>query len=779
METVDQERAEMRANSNPGGPLDGYVVVDMGQAAVGPIAAMYLGMMGATVIKVEPPRGDFVRAGAPTMRGTSTTFIGNNWTKLGAALDAKDSHDNKLLRELLSHADVLIENFRSEEVLARLGLGYETLREINPRLVYLQSSAFGGGTPWEGMASNEWITEALGGFASVTGAEGTDVEFCRGISVLDWNGAMVNAVGALAGLLKQVQSGTGTMARTSQLTSTIFGAVTRAADILAGRHARPLGSRRAGVAPDRAFATSDGYVCVGAYTETQWKSLCSALGLADLGERKELKSPIERFQRADEFEERMADAFRNENTRTWVEWLRNHGIPCTAVLRDKRFTDALLEDEQVRVNSYLEVRESPWGTVRTAGPHWRFDKTPARIDSPSPELGEHTSIVVDKYCRQEKTEKTPETTHAENVSGSRSDAESAGILNGVNVVEATQGLSGAIAGMILADLGASVTKVEPEEGDWLRGAFSRVDGEAVVFNALNRHKHIIKAPAAGMDWRSTEIEKADVVLVGAPELSSQHWHIQPPEHTAARQICCVITGWGPNGPLKDEGATELGVQVAAGMTRHLGTSSDKPVRMGYDVVSVGCGLSAVQGVLASFIWKAASDKGQRIDVSMLGVGIALNQWALTGESEVDAPLGPQVLGEGWAPDHGFAAADGYCRIDFGYDENKWKGFLRQIGRSEVLESEPFLSGGLRANLLLLPRYLNETLANWSLSSLEKLVRGNLQGTFAPVLNVGELRDSGALSNAESIIGGVGESLLPIVFTDSVFAEGRARESLNR
>jgi len=132
-----------RLSPDPG-VLSGLLVLDFGQAAVGPVAAEYLGMMGATVVKVEQPSGDMVRFGNPTMKGTSTTFIGNNLTKRGVVLDLKKPEGLAAAKKLIAKADLLIENFRSPEIMIRLGLDYETeLSKLNPNLIYVQSSAFG------------------------------------------------------------------------------------------------------------------------------------------------------------------------------------------------------------------------------------------------------------------------------------------------------------------------------------------------------------------------------------------------------------------------------------------------------------------------------------------------------------------------------------------------------------------------------------------------------------------------------------------------------------
>jgi CoA:oxalate CoA-transferase len=193
------------------GPLRGLLVLDFGQAAVGPIAAEWLGMLGATVIKVESPKGDFVRWATPLIGGMGTTFIGNNLTKLGVVVDLKTAEGLDRARQLIARADVLIENFRSPAIMERLGLGYGVLADLNPRIIYVQASAFGREGPWVGMFSHEWVAQTVSGFVSVTGDGKGVPEWSRATANQDWNGAMMNLAVVLAGLLlRREQSEDGT-----------------------------------------------------------------------------------------------------------------------------------------------------------------------------------------------------------------------------------------------------------------------------------------------------------------------------------------------------------------------------------------------------------------------------------------------------------------------------------------------------------------------------------------------------------------------------------------
>jgi crotonobetainyl-CoA:carnitine CoA-transferase CaiB-like acyl-CoA transferase len=377
------------------GPLRGLLVLDFGQAAVGPIAAEYLGMLGATVIKVESPRGDTVRNGSPLMKGTSTTFLGNNLTKFGTVLDLKAPEGNARAKDLIRLADVLIENFRSNEVMVRLGLGYEVLRALNPNLIYVSSSAYGDGGPLENMRSNEWLSEALSGFTSVTGAKDGPGEFSRGSANLDWNGAMVNTVALLAALVRRSRGGGGGYFVTSQLGSSVYGGITRFADVLAGRPVSgPLGAASADIVPDDAFRTRDGYIVVSALTESCWARLCKALARSSLEDDARFATNAARVRARGELTAVLSELFLKETSATWCERLGAADIPCAPVPHEQWLLEALEAHPQVSGLGLVSRIPSPYGAIASQSPHWRFERTPASIGSGPPLLGEHTELVL-------------------------------------------------------------------------------------------------------------------------------------------------------------------------------------------------------------------------------------------------------------------------------------------------------------------------------------------------------------------------------------------------
>jgi crotonobetainyl-CoA:carnitine CoA-transferase CaiB-like acyl-CoA transferase len=722
------------------GPLRGLLVLDFGQAAVGPIAAEWLGMLGATVIKVEAPKGDFVRWATPLIGGMGTTFIGNNLTKLGVVVDLKTTEGLERARQLIVNADVLIENFRSPAIMERLGLGYGVMAELNPRIIYVQASAFGREGPWVGMFSHEWVAQTVSGFVSVTGDENGIPEWSRATANQDWNGAMINLAVVLAGLLRREQSGRGMMIETAQLGSSIFAGITRFAELFAnGRAPRPIGSARPNIVPDQSFCTADGYINVCVPSNKFWLGLCEVLESSALAAA-QFATNDSRIAYRQELISILDSIFQRRPSVEWIERLRAAGVPCGCHEAERRQTDVLLAGEQVPANLMLQRVATPHGEIRSQSPHWKFEKTPAAIKRGCPVLGHDTQRVFAELGRAD-TEMclTPPRFKRNEPPDSRT-----GVLEGLRVLEIAEGVAGPLCGMMLRRFGAEVTKIEPPQGDWLRKLPPKVQRSSSLFLQLNPGKRSIVIDLASERGREQLAELArvaDVVVTGyrPGKLARLGISYEALKRSNSRLIYCEITGWGASGPMADLPATELAVQAMAGLTRHLGMKGGPPVRQGFDMASVATGVAATQAILAALYWRLGSGEGQRVEVSMLASALAINQWDIVAESETverDRPSpGIQLESYEWPPDRGFRCADGSCLIDFLGHEEGWSLFFADIDRPDLLADGRFNTVSLiRNHKRLLPELINPTLESWTLDRLEPIVRQH-GGTILPALDL--------------------------------------------
>ncbi len=724
------------------GPLSGLRVLDFGQAAVGPIAAEYLGWLGADVIKVESPRGDTVRGTRPSLSGTGHTFLGNNLGKRGVMLDLKDEAGRAQALRLIASADVLVENFRSPEVMRRLGLGYELLRAHNPRLIYLQSSAYGPRGPMHGMTSNEWFTQAAAGLTSVTGEAGGRQEFSRGTATLDWGGAFTNLQAILVALHVRERTGRGTFIQTSQLQSTIAGATSRIAEYLASGHAPgPLGSARPNVVPDQAFACADGYLAVAVPHDGFWPRLCDALGLRELRDDPRFATNGARVEHREALIPLIEACFREREAEEWVRLLHAAGVPAAAYQRGPTLSASLLEHPQAIAEDLITVLDTPYGAMPSAQPHWRFGEGEARITRAAPRLGEHTAEVLAELDAAECGTSTGGPGGAGPADGRPAVALP---LEGLRVVDISQGIPGALCAMQLGDLGADVVKLEPPSGDWLRtiGPFVKPAGggerESGLFLQFQRNKRGIAADLkreAGAEILAQLLEDADVLVEGyRPGVMERlGFGYEALRERHPRLVYCSISGYGSRGPLAGAPASEIDIQAIVGANRHLGRPDEPPLRFGFDWAQHAAGLAGFQAILTALLRRERHGAGQHVQTSLLAALTAVYQWTFTAERSQDSIEGRAIVGLTDPPDYGFETADGPALITLRGDEGGWNAFLIAIDRPEVLLDDRF-SGprGMMDNLRYLPEEINRTLRAWRFEDLRRLVQDELGGTIVPM-----------------------------------------------
>lgn len=313
----------------------------------------------------------------------------------------------------------------------------------------------------------------------------------------------------------------------------------------------------------------------------------------------------------------------------------------------------------------------------------------------------------------------------------------ADLLTGLSVVEVAEGVAGAMCGKVLVDLGANVTRVEPPGGDWLR-RLGQEGGPGLIHAQLNAGKTMLSLDVRHADARekiATLARQADVIVVGEGEARAGVDYATL-SRGAPGLIYSLISGWGSGGPLGGKAASELVVQVVAGMTRYLGTVGQAPVRQGFDLVSVDTGIAAVQAILAALLWRTQSGRGQSVEVSMLSTAIALMQWNLTAFSGPDAWQGRQLTSHEWSEDHGFQLADTRCLIDLRSNEKAWSELLRELGCIDLADDPRFASkAALDVNVPDLPRLTAGRLTHWTFAELEPIVRDKYAGTIVPMLGL--------------------------------------------
>src|SRR4051812_37164928 len=349
------------------GPLTGVRVMDVSIMAAGPWTGALLGMLGADVIKVEPPVGDGTRWVMPTQRTMGTNFISMNVNKRDIILDFKTADGRAAALELAASCDVFVQNFRVG-VIERLGLDYESLRRVNPRLVYCAISGFGESGPLAKAGCADYIMQAFSGFARANGAPGETLEAFRFTGFLDLTTASVATEAVLAALLERElggERGEGQKLEVSMLEAAFEMQFTRIAECLgAGLTPQPRGSESPGIVPDRAFATLDHEVFVTAHNDAEFAGFCRALERPELAGDARFKTNRQRVEHRDALTAAVAPVFLTRPALWWQRVMQREGVACTQAFQFETFRHHM----QVVANDMIaNLATRDWGNISVAG----------------------------------------------------------------------------------------------------------------------------------------------------------------------------------------------------------------------------------------------------------------------------------------------------------------------------------------------------------------------------------------------------------------------------
>jgi len=360
------------------GALVGLKVLELTQVMAGPFCGQVLGDMGADVVKIEPLAGDSTRESLGT-----AAFLAVNRNKRSVALDLKANAHQAVLHRLARDADVVLENYRPG-VADRLGAGWETLREVNPRLIYASISGFGQTGPYAQRPGYDLIAQGLSGVMSVTGEPGGDPVKC-GIPIGDLSAGLFCAVAILSAVHARERTGHGQRIDTSLFEGALALSIWETAELWStGRVPEALGSAHRLTAPYQALRTADGHITVGANNQRLWQRLCEAIGRPELVAR--FPANDERMARRPELVAELESALAARSTDEWVSTLIDAGVPCGPI-HDYR---QVFEDEHTQARGM----EAWVGGNRTLGIPVKMSGTPGSIRRPAPELGEHTAEVL-------------------------------------------------------------------------------------------------------------------------------------------------------------------------------------------------------------------------------------------------------------------------------------------------------------------------------------------------------------------------------------------------
>lgn len=366
------------------GPLKGIRILDCSTAVAGGFAAALLGDMGAAVIKVEPHAGDQARQWGPFYKGESVMFQAWNRNKRSIALDLKKKDGASIFDKLVSHSDVLIENFRLG-ITERLGIDYESVCKTKPDIVYCTVTAFGDTGPYRNRPAYDTILQAMSGAAKKNETYIGKVGVCS-VAIADYSTALL-VVGAVnAALFSRAQTGHGQHVKTSLLQGAM---TTQSHSFLDSPDAEREGE--AGLFPNKTFTTREGLIHVCAPTLRFWKDLCEVIEAPELADDPQNQTPAGRAAHADELTQAIETCLAKRSANEWAELLVEANVPCSPILSHDEFFD----DPQVKaMNMNPTMHHDRIGRVRTIGIPINFESTPGSIQRPAPGLGEHTTEIL-------------------------------------------------------------------------------------------------------------------------------------------------------------------------------------------------------------------------------------------------------------------------------------------------------------------------------------------------------------------------------------------------
>lgn len=380
-------------------PLNGITVLDLTHVLAGPFCTQIMGDLGAEVIKIERPGvGDQTRRMPPHFIGEkkqSAYFLAINRNKKSLTLDLKSSEGKEIFYTLTKKADVVINNF-TPGTMEKLGLGYETLKKINPGIVWASITGYGQTGPYRDRPTYDIIVQAVGGLMSYTGEpDGPPVR--SGIPFGDLGAAGHAIIGILAALLSRSKTGEGRKVDVGMLDVQISLHTYRAKYYLvAGEIPKPVGTGHVSSVPLRAYRTKDTYIVIEAFMDHFWRNLCRAIGMESLSDDPRFNSRSKRLENRKEVDRILEEAFLKKTTDEWIEIFDEIEVPSGPI---NTLDKALADPQVLSRNMIIEIDSPHTGKLKDVGNPIKISGVDKEIFKPPPLLGEHTEMILKNMLR--------------------------------------------------------------------------------------------------------------------------------------------------------------------------------------------------------------------------------------------------------------------------------------------------------------------------------------------------------------------------------------------
>ncbi len=373
--------------------LKGIRVLEMSQIMAGPTCGLLLADLGAEVIKIEKtPAGDDTRNFLPPeINGEAAAFMMMNRNKKGIALNLKDKDGIKIFKEMVKNSDVVLENFR-KGTLEKLGIGYNVLSEINPKIILCEISGYGRTGPYADKGGFDLVAQGMSGLMSITGESKDKPPMKVGAPITDITAGLLASSGILAALIHREKTGEGQKVDTSLFEAGIVHTYWQSAIAGAtGQSPGPLGSAHPLTAPYQAFKTKDKWITVGASNQNTWLMLLKAINRQDLQENEKFSSNLNRKKNINQLVDILSSELLKRTSDEWLKIFDNNGLPCGPI---NSITEMFEDPQTIHREMIIEVDNKKAGKSKAIGMPIKFSKSKTEKSKGAPNLGEHTREIM-------------------------------------------------------------------------------------------------------------------------------------------------------------------------------------------------------------------------------------------------------------------------------------------------------------------------------------------------------------------------------------------------
>ncbi len=702
-------------------PLAGLRVLDLSTVVAGPFGSDILASLGAEVIRVSPPGGASVlkerREEDPVSDADGFLFALQR-NKKSICLNLKDTEQRDRFLKLVADFDVVYDNFRPG-VTMRLGIDYPALKAVNPRIIACSISGYGSEGPWASVGAYDVTVQALSGAMSITGSNDPERMPCRwGVPIGDITGAFYAVIGILAALQERSQTGEGQAVEISLLDGQLALNTYRVPQAFgAGLEFGAPEPRRggAGTVPYGPFLCGDGkWIVIGVATNF-WRKFCEAVGLDELTDDPRFDSLIKRQEHQSALEPLIEARLLQQPADIWQETLIEAGVPVGKVTSIRE----AFEQPQAQARGMIAPLHGSGGEgVLTAGSPIRFVDEPAPTYAAPVADGANQQEIFDHPRRQPEPDRQTETVDPQIAALAAQD----GPMRGVLVLELCgDEPSGTFGTQMLADLGATVVKVErpPKGGDGAQDLSDlSISPQVAYFFGLNRNKRSLCLDLKSDAGRKTFLSlaaRADVIYDNYKPGVMARLGLDPESLQALnpKLITCSVSGFGKTGPWSHLPAYDATIQALGGGMSITGTGRPEtmPVRWGNPIGGLGGAFYAVIGILAALHRRRRTGRAATLDIALLDAQLAMHGYrvapALSGRNY---PAAQRRGGSGALPYGPFLCADDRW-FALGITSQFWPAAARALGHDEWIQDARFATEQ--------DRQTNETALNAAVSAAMK------------------------------------------------------------